>query len=107
MHLSVHKDYLNDKGLAFDEQAWAVEHFLLNDPKTVYPGKPGEELWVTWRGRYATLGRYPAAPCGVEGGHSIPEHHHWHSQADCAHGSVGAGLGRGSTEEEQPISPLA
>jgi len=48
-----------------------------------------------------------AAPCGVEGGHSIPEHHHWHSQADCAHGSVGAGLGRGSTEEEQPISPLA
>ncbi|DBA79818.1 TPA: hypothetical protein ACH3X1_008478 [Trebouxia sp. C0004] len=33
MHLSVHKDYLNDKGLAFDEQAWAVEHFLLNDPK--------------------------------------------------------------------------
>ncbi|DBB16109.1 TPA: hypothetical protein ACH3X3_003471 [Trebouxia sp. C0006] len=22
-----------------------------------------------------------AAPCGVEGGHSIPEHHHWPSQA--------------------------
>ncbi|KAL0032645.1 hypothetical protein WJX77_012542 [Trebouxia sp. C0004] len=72
------------EGLAFDEHAWAVEHFLLNDPKaptvlgqrqtaaavltgpiangvrTVYPGKAGEELWVTWRGRYATLGRYPS-----------------------------------------------
>ncbi|DBB03136.1 TPA: hypothetical protein ACH3X1_013367 [Trebouxia sp. C0004] len=33
MHLSVQKDYLKDKGLAFDEQRWAVEHFLLNDPK--------------------------------------------------------------------------
>ncbi|DBB12113.1 TPA: hypothetical protein ACH3X3_006224 [Trebouxia sp. C0006] len=33
MHLSVQKEYLKDKGLAFDEQAWAVEHFLLNDPK--------------------------------------------------------------------------
>ncbi|DBA77858.1 TPA: hypothetical protein ACH3X1_009212 [Trebouxia sp. C0004] len=33
MHLSVQKGYLKDKGLAFDEHAWAVEHFLLNDPK--------------------------------------------------------------------------
>ncbi|DBA88271.1 TPA: hypothetical protein ACH3X1_016563 [Trebouxia sp. C0004] len=33
MHLSVRTGYLKDKGVAFNEHAWAVEHFLLNDPK--------------------------------------------------------------------------
>ncbi|DBA98139.1 TPA: hypothetical protein ACH3X1_014758 [Trebouxia sp. C0004] len=33
---------------------------IANGVQTVYPEKAGEELWVTWRGRYATLGRYPS-----------------------------------------------
>ncbi|KAL0022614.1 hypothetical protein WJX77_010352 [Trebouxia sp. C0004] len=63
MHLSVQKGYLKDKGLAFDEHAWAVEHFLLNDPKPPHLivarlSEPVHEAlrnndcvsWKSWRG---------------------------------------------------------